>query len=188
MTNAAQAAALEPGLTLESPEYRVLRGPYLGDVSALCFLPSTPSSYLIAGSVLNSSFSSMRIDTQFFICFFSEFLLSTRCCAGTGPQVLVYDLVRGDLLLSQQVFDGVRVHGIYVRRESKILAVHGEGRVKVLKLQSNEKDDLKLSLLQSLPRFFQWILDVRFLQVWIILSSRSRVQGFSNLLFLMARV
>lgn len=86
--------------------------------------------------------------------------------AGTGPQVLVYDLVRGDLLLSQQVFDGVRVHGIHVRRESKnpltTIAVHGEGRVKVLELQSNDR---KLSVLQSLPRFFQWILDVRFLQV-----------------------
>jgi len=32
-------------------ECRVLRGPYLGDVSALCFLPSTPHSYLIAGLI-----------------------------------------------------------------------------------------------------------------------------------------
>lgn len=32
-------------------KYRVLRGPYLGDVSALCFLPSNPNSYLIAGSI-----------------------------------------------------------------------------------------------------------------------------------------
>lgn len=33
-------------------ECRVLRGPYLGDVSALCFLPSTPLPYLIAGSIV----------------------------------------------------------------------------------------------------------------------------------------
>jgi len=82
--------------------------------------------------------------------------------------VLLYDLVTGDRLLSQQVFDGVRVHGIHVRCEFKnpvTIAVHGEGRVKVLELQSDDRKDLKLCIVQSLPRFFQWILDVRFLQV-----------------------
>lgn len=32
----------------------MLRGPYLGDVSALCFLPSSPLPYLIAGSIFRS--------------------------------------------------------------------------------------------------------------------------------------
>jgi len=82
--------------------------------------------------------------------------------------VLLYDFVSGDLLLSQQVFDGVRVHGIHVCCEFKnpvTIAVHGEGRVKVLELQSDDRKDLKLCIVQSLPRFFQWVLDVRFLQV-----------------------
>lgn len=84
----------------------VFKGPYLGDVSALCFL-STPSlPYLVAG---------------------------------TGPQILLYDLATGYLLLSQHVFDGVRVHGIHVRRDHPAdhpesnnlatIAVHGEGGV-----------------------------------------------------------
>jgi hypothetical protein len=96
--------------------------------------------------------------------------------SGTGPQVLLYELATGNLLLSQQVFDGVRVHGIHVRHivgepESKnqiTIAVHGEGRVKVLELPGIDRKgspDLKLCIVQSLPRFSQWILDVRFLQV-----------------------
>ena len=32
-------------------ECKLLRGPYLGDVSALCFLPSSPLRYLLAGSI-----------------------------------------------------------------------------------------------------------------------------------------
>lgn len=92
--------------------------------------------------------------------------------------MLLHDLKTGDLLLSQQVFDGVRVHGIHVRhdhpipepepRKSVAVAVHGEGRVKILELQGDDRKGtphLKLCIVQSLPRFFQWVLDVRFLQV-----------------------
>lgn len=92
--------------------------------------------------------------------------------------MLFYNLVTGDLLLSQQVFDGVRVHGIHVRhdhpsdnlkfRNPVTIAVHGEGRVKILELRGDgekETSELKLCIAQSLPRFFHWILDVRFLQV-----------------------
>ena len=98
--------------------------------------------------------------------------------AGTGPQVLLYDLATGDLLISRQVFDGVRVHGIHVRHDHPIgdpelvnqvsIAVHGEGKVKLLELQGDGKKGIpgfKLCIVQSLPRFFQWVLDVRFLQV-----------------------
>ena len=35
----------------EGGQYTVLRGPYLGDVSALCFVPSSPVSYLLAGAL-----------------------------------------------------------------------------------------------------------------------------------------
>jgi len=69
MTNAGREADLEgefcePGwssaMRVGQPrlgKYRVLRGPYLGDVSALCILPSTPNSYLIAGSIFICSCS-----------------------------------------------------------------------------------------------------------------------------------
>jgi len=75
-------------------------------------------------------------------------------------------IVTWDCLLSQYVFDGVQVHIIYVCCKMKnliIVVVHGEGRVKVLEFQSNDRNDLELCNTQSLPCFFQWILDVRFL-------------------------
>lgn len=70
------------------------------------------------------------------------------------------------------------MHGIHVRRDHPAdhpesnnlatIAVHGEGRVKILKLQGGYKKkaaDFSLCIEQSLPRFFQWVLDVKFLQV-----------------------
>lgn len=104
--------------------------------------------------------------------------------SGTGPQVLLYDLATGELLLSQQVFEGVRVHGIHALRQplrfesepsnsllQASIAVHGERRVKVFELYWNQTMEglpvrkPQLRLAHAMPRFFHWVLDVRFLQV-----------------------
>jgi hypothetical protein len=140
---------------------RVVAGPYLGDVSALCLLPSFSSSSRLPKLLL----------------------------AGTGPQVLLYELETGSLLLSVHVFDGVRVHGIRAFPYSTprgpeeeavnptlqaTLAVHGEGRVKLFELLHHgcchgslppPRGKWELKLVHALPRFFHWVLDVRFLQV-----------------------
>lgn len=36
------------------------------------------------------------------------------------------------------------------------IAVHGEGRVKVLELQKKETSNFKFCIVQSLPHFFHW--------------------------------
>lgn len=70
------------------------------------------------------------------------------------------------------------MHGIHVSHDNPsdelelvkpvTVAAHGEGRVKILELRGvdrKETSELELCIVQSLPRFFHWILDVRFLQV-----------------------
>lgn len=99
---------------------------------------------------------------------------------GTGSQILVYDLVSGEIMKSFQVFEGIRVHGISLDKFHKQLAgsdpsfriaIYGERRVKLLSFRI-ELDTLKrsfkefeLTLIHSLPKFGHWVLDVCFLKV-----------------------
>ncbi|GLJ20918.1 hypothetical protein SUGI_0381750 [Cryptomeria japonica] len=136
--------------------WRVETGDYLGDVSALCFLHCPWESSV-------------------------PYLL-----AGTGAQLFVYDIEHGKLLSSSHVFDGIRVHGIHsscyllkdfdtstcVRISAVTVAVFGERRVKLfdvhLRGKSGSNNKLKghisLDLLQVLPTFGHWVMDVRFLK------------------------
>ncbi|EER95656.1 WD repeat-containing protein 6 isoform X1 [Sorghum bicolor] len=116
-------------------------GSYLGDVSALSFLPSSPHPLLLAG---------------------------------TGSQLLLYEVGAARLVASFRVFDGVRVHGIEPRSggpDSYTLAVFGERRVKLFSLRfgaeadGGEVDEARLELEQRLPGFDHWVLDARFLEV-----------------------
>lgn len=137
-------------------EWRVKKGPYLGDVSALCFVHCPWKSSV-------------------------PYLL-----AGTGAQLFLYDIETGELLCSSHVFDGIRVHGIHsscyvvqdidhscsMRISAVTVAVFGERRVKLFKLQLTEKSEcakkpkeqISLDLVQVLPTFSHWVMDVRFLK------------------------
>ncbi|KAL5561082.1 hypothetical protein UlMin_030829 [Ulmus minor] len=78
--------------------------------------------------------------------------------AGTGSQLLLYDLELGKMINSFDVFQGIRVHGIsFSNLGSQHFAVYGERRVKLFSLV-----DVDLKLLQSLPKFANWVLDVCF--------------------------
>ncbi|KAI5063151.1 hypothetical protein GOP47_0021698 [Adiantum capillus-veneris] len=137
------------------PLGRIHTGPYKGDISALRLLTAPGQQRY-------------------------PFLL-----AGTGPQILLFDTGSFELLLSQNVFEGVRVHGIEVRDQSlgqwvpwqtsgvlTTLAVHGERTVKLynLILEDGLSDwqhsscPVILSLSKTLPRCNHWVLDVRFLK------------------------
>ncbi|XP_048532945.1 uncharacterized protein LOC125511579 [Triticum urartu] len=119
---------------------RLRLGSYLGDVSALSFLPSSLRSLLLAG---------------------------------TGSELLVYDVDVARLVASFRVFDGVRVHGIQPRgsppADGLTLAVFGERRVKLLSLRVDAEDGgavaVRLELEQRLPGFDHWVLDACFLEV-----------------------
>uniref|UniRef100_A0A2P2JEE0 Uncharacterized protein MANES_05G010600 n=1 Tax=Rhizophora mucronata TaxID=61149 RepID=A0A2P2JEE0_RHIMU len=134
--------------------WRLRGGHYLGEISALCFLH------------LPTHLSSF------------PFLL-----AGTGSQLLLYNLGAGKMIKSFQVFQGIRVHGIVSgfadlkeRSSSTILefevAVFGEKRVNlfilsietVLGSHGELQVGVDLSLFHSLPRFSHWVLDVCFLK------------------------
>ncbi|XP_057964984.1 uncharacterized protein LOC131155691 isoform X2 [Malania oleifera] len=129
-------------------------GHYLGEISALCFLHLPPH--------LSSS----------------PYLL-----AGTGSQMLLYDLDGGKLLKSFHVFKGIRVHGISCSFTNCVeeplssmlafkIAVFGERRVKlftlsiemVLRPQNHMKVWVDLVLLHLLPKYSHWVLDVCFLK------------------------
>lgn len=109
--------------------------------------------------------------------------------AGTGSQILVYDLTIGKLIRSFDVFDGIRVHGVSLEAFNEHLsdshvtfkiAVYGERRVKLFCLQviriSNPQIEqqacfnLTLSLVLRLPKFTHWVLDVSFLKVNFFLN------------------
>lgn len=139
---------------MEQSRCSLQTGQYLGEISALCFLHLPPD------------FSSL------------PFLL-----AGTGSQILVYDLMVGKLIKSFDVFDGIRVHGVSLEAFNEHLsdthitfkiAVYGERRVKLFSLQiqrvSNSQTEqqtcfeLTLSLVVLLPKFTHWVLDVSFLK------------------------
>ncbi|KFK30735.1 hypothetical protein AALP_AA6G020500 [Arabis alpina] len=123
-------------------------GPYLGEVSSLAFLN------------LPQQISSI------------PYLL-----AGSGSEILLYDLSSGELIRSFQVFEGVRVHGTvcsssFVRSKDRYtykLVVFGEKRVKIFSLivelvSSSGEISVNLEVFDSLPRLRNWVFDVCYLQ------------------------
>ncbi|CAK9145269.1 unnamed protein product [Ilex paraguariensis] len=151
-----------------SSEWRLQRGQYLGEISALCFLHPPPSvsclPYLLADYATR------------------DCLLAIFFATGTGSQLLLYDLVTGVMIRSFQVFEGIRVHGISLEKfhqqsSSSALAVKiavfGERKVKMFCLRveivNNSQNKPQVSmvdliLLLSLPKLNHWVLDVRFLK------------------------
>lgn len=138
------------------------RGPYLGEISALCFL-QPPHTHTPPSSL--------------------PYLL-----AGTGSELLLYNLNIAKLIKTFHVFGGIRVHGItcsstttsnnYINNKSIsssrpiefVVAVFGERRVKLFKLSlqvaPNEPggEFVDLNLLNICPKFTHWVLDVSFLK------------------------
>ncbi|KAK2649780.1 hypothetical protein Ddye_017269 [Dipteronia dyeriana] len=127
---------------------------YLGEISALCFLH------------LPFHFHSL------------PYLL-----AGSGSQVLLYDLESAKLKKSFQVFEGIRLHGITCNEPGPgsgsvsttaafKVALYGEKKVKLFDLtfdlsrksQNQPEVYVNLSFVQSLPRFSHWVFDVSFLK------------------------
>ena len=56
------------------------------------------------------------------------------CCAGTGSQLLVYNITTGKLCLAATVLsDGAHVHGIHSMQQGDqhLLVVHGDRHAKV---------------------------------------------------------
>ncbi|KAL1553047.1 hypothetical protein AAHA92_13772 [Salvia divinorum] len=134
----------------EPSQWQLHRGQYLGEISALCFLH------------LPANLSSLPL-----------------LLAGTGSQILVYDLTIGAPLKSFEVFEGIRVHGISLENCHKQLAgsavsfrvcVYGERRVKLftLRVEWGGKHGpflhLELTLVHSLPKFRHWVMDVCYLK------------------------
>jgi len=115
--------------------------------------------------------------------------------AGTGSQLLLYEVGSARLVASFRVFDGVRVHGIEPRSggpDSYTLAVFGERRVKLFSLgfgveaDGGEVGEARLELEQRLPGFDHWVLDARFLEVprlvrTLIVESGVELFVFTNL-------
>ncbi|MBA0656195.1 hypothetical protein Goklo_008575 [Gossypium klotzschianum] len=133
---------------LKQCQWNMRSSQYLGEISALCFLH------------LPSHLSSF------------PFLL-----AGTGSQVLLYDLESSMMIKSFQVFEGIRVHGLICSLLDNTtlgckVVVCGEKRVKLFNLtfelvsKSNTQSEfcVDLCLLHSLPRFTHWVLDALFLK------------------------
>ncbi|XP_075524062.1 uncharacterized protein LOC142556499 isoform X1 [Primulina tabacum] len=135
---------------MEQSHRELRRGHYLGEISALCLLSLPPH--------LSSS----------------PFLL-----AGTGSQILVYDLVDRKVTKSFEVFQGIRVHGISLDpgheqlADSNIsfrIAIFGERSVRIFKLQIGSDNprqpflNTQLDFVHSLPKFGHWVLDVCFLK------------------------
>ncbi|CAN1196390.1 WD repeat-containing protein 6 [Linum perenne] len=127
---------------------RAVSGQYLGEVSALSFLN------------IPQGFSSLPL-----------------LLAGSGSQLLLYNLEAGSLIKAFQVFEGIRVHGIACSDGFAVLdsaklsfrvSVFGEKRVKLFSLnvalESEQLLFVDLGLECSLPRFSHWILDVSFLK------------------------
>jgi hypothetical protein len=155
-------------------------GSYLGDVSALSFLPSSPRPLLLAGTLF--PYDCPRGLWSVRVCMMSRRRVTLNIhalrlvAAGTGSELLVYEVGAARLLAAFQVFDGVRVHGIELRVgrphcSTHSLAVFGERRVKLFSLglrvsaDGSEVSELLLELEQRLPGFDHWVLDARFLEV-----------------------
>ncbi|PKA51529.1 Dynein assembly factor with WDR repeat domains 1 [Apostasia shenzhenica] len=116
---------------------RLFAGPYLGEISALSFFP------------LPSDLSSFPL-----------------LLAGTGSELLIYELEAGSLLRSFHVFDGVRVHGISLRSTAgSLIAVFGEKKLKLFFVRVDAKPlRIRLEFVGQLPRFDHWVLDAKFLE------------------------
>ncbi|KAK9266700.1 hypothetical protein L1049_007353 [Liquidambar formosana] len=144
----------------EQSEWRLRSGQYLGEISALCFLHLPPHLFSL------------------------PYLL-----AGTGSQMLLYDLEAAKMIRSFHVFEGIRVHGIscsFINCTEKSvsstvafnIAVFGERRVKLFSLhleivsgsQNQSEVHVELTLFHLLPKFSHWVLDVCFLKNYIISS------------------
>ncbi|XP_068664109.1 uncharacterized protein [Aristolochia californica] len=147
-------------------QWRLLGGQYLGEISALCFLSLPEHSSL-------------------------PFLL-----AGTGSQILLYDIETGKILSSCKVFEGIRVHGIscssldsansdsFTEHAFRV-AVFGERRVKLfrLHLNLNKRQQIPtalLMLIESLPRFSHWVMDICFMEDGQCFEKNHLVVGLSN--------
>ncbi|CAN6470401.1 unnamed protein product [Victoria cruziana] len=127
-------------------------GGYIGDISALCLLH-------VPGSISSRPF----------------------VLAGTGSQILLYDIGKRKMLNMFNVFEGVRVHGIFSGAPSHYsesskcffnIAVYGEKRVKLFQLAFSGLDcacpndvNAGLLLIHSLPKFGHWVMDVCLLKV-----------------------
>ncbi|RXI09591.1 hypothetical protein DVH24_036055 [Malus domestica] len=118
----------------KSSSWRLQSGQYLGEISALCFLH------------LPSPLSAL------------PYLL-----AGTGSQIMVYDLEMGRMVRSFDVFQGIRVHGIICcssnseRAEGTLassvafkISVFGERRVKIFSLQIETVQQVNVRLCEWL--------------------------------------
>nr|CAB3497306.1 unnamed protein product [Digitaria exilis] len=158
---------------------------YLGDVSALSFLPSSPRPLLLAGTLSASSHPLSRPPRALLLWRRLRVCPSWRVMAsnpfslglfGTGSELLVYEVDAAGHVAAFQVFDGVRVHGIEPRGgspkcSSYSLAVFGERRVKIFSLgfavsaDGTQVGELRLELDQRLPGFDHWVLDASFLEV-----------------------
>ncbi|KAM0835612.1 hypothetical protein ACQ4PT_062823 [Festuca glaucescens] len=155
-------------------DHHLRLGSYLGDVSALSFLPSSPRPLLLAGIFLSLSPSHPHPHPR-------SRSPTRRIHAGTGSELLVYDVDAARLVASFKVFDGVRVHGIQPRglpncssgsppADGLTVAAFGERRAKLLRLRVDADDDggvvgVRLELEQRLPGFDHWVLDACFLEV-----------------------
>ncbi|KAJ0980531.1 hypothetical protein J5N97_008786 [Dioscorea zingiberensis] len=114
-------------------------GPYLGEISALEFLPLP--SHLSAFPLL---------------------------LAGTGSELLLYDVESGKLINSVHIFEGVRVHGIVVIEVSSpdfSVSVFGERRIKLFRIRVETMSSIDVDLVIEIPRFDHWVLDLCFLKV-----------------------
>ncbi|XP_071686750.1 uncharacterized protein [Rutidosis leptorrhynchoides] len=138
---------------------------YLGEISALCFLNLPPPA------------SSL------------PYLL-----AGTGSQLLFYDLTASNMIASFQVFNGIRVHGITILPPTDTslnftVAVFGERKLKLfqfnVQLPRQHDHQSKQTLVnlissQSLPNFGHWILDVCFIQDCVVQRSKLLAIGCTD--------
>lgn len=79
--------------------------------------------------------------------------------AGSGSELLLYDLRSGLLHASFPVFRGVRLHGIRVHADHHV-CVFGEARLKLFLFRAHALD---LQPLPQPPPFDRWVLDARFL-------------------------
>ncbi|XP_015968834.1 uncharacterized protein LOC107492340 [Arachis duranensis] len=116
-------------------KWRLERGPYLGDISALCLL-----------RIPNHSLPLLL--------------------AGLGSEILLYDLELAKILRSFSVFQGIRVHGIATSQDTlhSVVAVFGETRLKLFSFSYDAvSESPQLNLIQLLPKFPHWVLDVCFL-------------------------
>lgn len=126
-------------------------GPYLGEISALAFLP------------LPSNISTFPL-----------------LLAGTGSELLLHDVQSGDLIKSVHIFEGVRVHGIAVIEQLWpvfSVAVFGERRIKLFRLRIDTVLSVNVDLFLEIPRFDHWVLDLCFLMV-VFFSKKSFLFSF----------